>query len=64
MSDPQRLLEAHVAFMDMAKQWTERGIELVKEGRVEEVRAAKRRAEEWMSIATRLEELTKTAPPG
>lgn len=63
MSDPQRLLDAHHAFMDLARQWTEIGLEHLKAERVQEAKEAKRRADEWVDMAKRLEELTRKAPP-
>lgn len=63
MADPQRLLDAHVAFMEMRNPWAVRGLELAEGGKVKEAREAQRKALEWEALAKKLEELTKQAPP-
>jgi hypothetical protein len=63
MADPQRLLEAHVSFMEMRNQWAMKGLELSEAGKLKEAKEAQRKALEWEQLAKRLEDLTKQAPP-
>lgn len=53
--DVQKRLAAHVKAMQEAERWAKRGLELVRDGKLDEARTAQRKAEEWLERAKELE---------
>lgn len=53
--DIQKLLAAHVSAKEQAERWATAGIEHVKAGRIDEAKAAQRRAQIWVERMTAIE---------